>query len=912
MIRMIQSTSAAHAQAYYTSALSPSDYYTSDQELPGKFAGKLAARLGLTGDVTKEAFFALTENRNPVTGKALTPVTKENRTIGYDINFHASKSVSILYALSKDDHILKAFEQSVFETMQEIEADAQTRVRIGGADTDRKTGELLWAGFTHQTARPVDGSLPDVHLHHHAFCINATFDEVENKVKACQFREIQRDMPYYQARFHKRLADKLQELNYQVRKTDKAFEIDGVPKEIIAHFSKRTNQIGQIAKEKGITDARKLDELGARTRAAKQQGHTMAELKAAWKQEMRALTAELSDDFDKALRFAQVEASRTPEPEQSVRHSIRHHFERVSVFPERRLLATAYHHAIGNSSTTLDHITDHFQKDDQIIRVEDRGRRMVCTTVDVLEEERRMVTLARAGQGQLTPLYRDAPVLNLDGQQAAASYILTTTNRTSIIRGVAGAGKTTLLKELVPCIEKAGKQVTIIAPSADASRGTLRDQGFKDTDTVSLLLSNKDMQAKLADQVLIVDEAGMLGTGQALHLLEVATEQNAQVIFVGDTRQHSAVTRGDALRILNTVGGIQTAEVDKIYRQKNVDYRAAVEFLSQGKARDGFEKLDSIGAIKDCDPLSPHTELAKDYVAALKIGKSALVISPTRQEGEKVTASIRSALREVGLLGKRDHAVSKLSNLNFTEAQRADWRNYKEGQVIQFSQNVPGAKKGSQWSVKTADDKAVTLENTDGKALSLPCDRAQHFAVFQKEELSLAKGDVIRITHNSFDKQDKRLDNATMLEVVSVSDKGDILLRNTASKVSYKLGKEFGHLEHAHCITSHGSQGKTVDRVFIAQNAATFPATDLKQFYVSVSRGREAVTVYTDDKTALLEHASDMGDRQSALELLAAKDLHIEHALQQERATAHLLQQEKNIEKSISPEKHRIDYELEL
>ncbi|MGN7822916.1 MobF family relaxase [Chitinophaga sp. 22536] len=911
MIRMIQSKSAAHAQAYYTSALSPSDYYTSDQELPGTFAGKLAARLGLTGDVTKEAFFALTENRNPLTGTALTPVTKENRTIGYDINFHASKSVSILYALSKDDHILKAFEQSVLETMKEIEADAQTRVRIHGADTDRKTGELLWAGFTHQTARPVNG-LPDPHLHAHCFVINATWDGVENKVKACQFREIQRDMPYYQARFHKRLADKLQELGYGVRKTDKAFEVEGVPKEIIAHFSKRTNQIGQIAKEKGITDAKKLDELGARTRAAKQKGHSMAELKAAWKTEMRAISAELNIDDTKALRFAQVEVFQTPEPEQSVRHSIRHHFERMSVMPERRLLATAYHHAIGNNATTLDHITDCFQKDDQIIRVEDRGR-MVATTVDVLEEERRLVTLARAGQGQLTPLYHDAPVLNLDGQQAAAaSYILSTSSRVSIVRGVAGAGKTTLLSEVVPCMEKAGKTVLMVAPSADASRGTLRDQGFKDADTVSLLLSNKDMQAKLANQVLIVDEAGMLGTGQALHLLKITTEQNAQLIFVGDTRQHSAVTRGDALRILNTVGGIQTAEVDKIYRQKNVDYKAAVEYLSQGKARDGFEKLDSIGAIKDVNPLSPHTELAKDYVTALKSGKSALVISPTRLEGEKVTSAIRSALRDAGLLSKRDYSVSKLTNLNFTEAQRADWRNYKEGQIIQFSQNVPGAKKGSQWSVKTADDKAVTLENINGKALALPRDRANHFAVFQKEDIALSKGDALRITHNGFDKRDKRLDNGMVLEVVSVSDKGDVLLRNAVSKVPYKLAKDFGHIEHAHCMTSHGSQGKTVDRVFIAQNAATFPATDLKQFYVSVSRGRESVAIYTDDKTALLEHASDMGDRQSALELLSEKDSHIEHVLLQERSAAHLPQHEKTVEKSISPEKHLIDYELEL
>jgi hypothetical protein len=59
-----------------------------------------------------------------------------------------------------------------------------------------------------------------------------------------------------------------------------------------------------------------------------------------------------------------------------------------------------------------------------------------------------------------------------------------------------------------------------------------------------------------------------------------------------------------------------------------------------------------------------------------------------------------------------------------------------------------------------------------------------------------------------------------------------------------------------------------VDEVFIFQPSATFPATDLKQFYVSVSRGREKVHIYTDDKEALIDHASQMRDRQSGLELL--------------------------------------------
>ncbi|RYG45546.1 MAG: conjugal transfer protein, partial [Chitinophagaceae bacterium] len=178
---MVQSSSAAHAKAYFSDALSKSDYYINDQELNGKIQGKLAERLGLTGPATQEVFFALCENINPRTGEHLTPRTKEERTTGYDINFHCPKSVSILHALSSNDHLLEAFQQSVQATMQDIEADSKTRVRKDGQYDDRNTGELVWADFVHQTARPVDDSVPDPHLHIHAYIFNATWDEQEQK-----------------------------------------------------------------------------------------------------------------------------------------------------------------------------------------------------------------------------------------------------------------------------------------------------------------------------------------------------------------------------------------------------------------------------------------------------------------------------------------------------------------------------------------------------------------------------------------------------------------------------------------------------------------------------------------------------------------------------------------------------------
>lgn len=914
MIRMVQSTSARHAKAYFSDALLKSDYYINDQELQGRYNGKLAERIGLNGFADKKSFFALCENIHPQTGKPLTPRMKEQRTVGYDINFHCPKSVSVLHVLSKDDHILQAFRQSVSDTMKDIEADSKTRVRKDGTCDDRDTGELLWADFVHQTARPVGDHTPDPHLHSHCFVFNATWDDTEGKVKAAKFRDIKRDMPYYQARFHKRLSDNLVKLGYQIEHSEKSFEIAGVPKRVIDLFSKRTNEIGQVAKEKGITDAKDLDSLGARTRSKKQKGLSMAELQTAWKQQIKELGTD-TDEGNVAIRHAPNRLAEKLTPEQCLDHAVQHIFERASVMHDRKVLGTAYRYALGNSDVSVDDITNAFAKDDRLIHISE-GSRKLCTTRDMLSEEQRMVRLARGGINTVQPLYEHPPELKVTGQQAeAVRHLLTTTDRVSIIRGAAGTGKTTLMQEAVSHIERAGKKVFVVAPTAQASRGVLKEEGFENAETVAKLLTDKKLQDALHGQVLWVDEAGLLGTSDMTALLDLATKQKTRLILGGDTRQHASVVRGDALRILNTVGGIKTAEVSKIYRQKNHLYKSAVEDLSKGDVRKAFDTLDGIGTIKTIDPLKPNDELVDDYLAVLKKGKSALVISPTHKQGDAVTEAIRTKMRGAGLIGKKEVQMKKLSSLNLTAAEKADWRNYQPGQVVQFNQNRPGIKRGSQWTVKTIKDKQVEIRDSDGNTTFLPRSKTEEFDVLKESEIGLSKGDTVHITKNSFDGQSKRMNNGLALEVVKVTAKGQITLQNKASKAMYQLDKEFGHLTHAHCITSHASQGKTVDEIFIAQPSATFPATDARQFYVSISRGRDKAHLYTDDKEALLEHASDLGDRQSALELVHRQDVHTQHldiSRQQDYGKTEPSAPDKQPEPARETPQKDIDYEPEF
>lgn len=83
-------------------------------------------------------------------------------------------------------------------------------------------------------------------------------------------------------------------------------------------------------------------------------------------------------------------------------------------------------------------------------------------------------------------------------------------------------------------------------------------------------------------------------------------------------------------------------------------------------------------------------------------------------------------------------------------------------------------------------------------------------------------------------------------------------MRNTALVV----------VTHGYCVTSYASQSKSVDRVFIAESSESFRAADRQQFYVSVSRFKQALTIYTDDKRELLDAVSKSSERPSATDLV--------------------------------------------
>jgi len=860
MLRIIQNTQPAGAKSYYSTA----DYYAEGQELTGRWRGEAADRLGLKGEVAKADWDALCDNRHPATGEQLTARMRSDRTVGYDFNWHVPKSVSLLYAMTRDERILDAFRDAVDGTMHDIEAEMQTRVRKAGKNENRKTGNLAWGEFVHFTARPVDG-LPDPHLHAHCFVFNTTWDEQERMWKAGQFRELKRDAPYFEAVFHSRLAHRLSELGLPIERSKHGWELSGVGKGLIEKFSRRTAEIEDKAREMGIEDAGAKAELGAKTRSRKQKELSFPELQNAWRSRMTEQELSALESLEHRIG-GDAEPSDGNASARAIDHAIGHVFERQSVAPERQLLAEALRHSAGKA--TVEEITNDMASRD-FIAAERNGRRMV-TTREVLAEERRLIDFARQGRGTCQSFARCDGAFRRDwlneAQQRAVKHIVESRDRVIVIRGAAGVGKTTLMQEAAEAIEAGGTKVFAFAPSADASRGTLRTAGFKDADTVARLLVDQQLQQRVAGQLIWIDEAGLLGAKTMADVFDLADRLDARVLLSGDRRQHGSVERGAALRLLEDEAGVKPAEVKKIQRQSG-EYKAAVKALSEGRTAEGFQRLDDLGWVRELPYEERYRQLAADYLAAVAEGKTALVISPTHAEGERITREIRNALHESGSLGEGEWTFHVLANAHRTEAERRDAASYRPGDVLVFHQNARGFTRGQRVPVE------------EGGAL--PLDQAQRFQVFHTGTLVLAPGDVVRITHNGYTADGKhRLDNGTLHRIRKFDKDGEIVLAN-----GWRIGKEFGHLAHGYVVTSHASQGRSVKRVFVGQSGESFPASSREQFYVSASRASEQVVIYTDDKAALMDAVSRSDDRITATELRrdAVKLRHREPDLPAER-----------------------------
>lgn len=876
-ITMNKSASAAkkyYSEEYYSEGKITQDYYSEKDKSIGIWKGKAAASLGLVGEINKNDFASLCDNLNPQTKEQLTERNNAARRVGYDFTFNASKSVSLAYTFGNEKEkkeILQAFRDSVNETMCEIETGMQARVRKSGMFENRETGNIAYGEFIHFTSRPVDG-MPDPHLHAHCFVFNATYDTTEQVWKAGEFAQIKKDASYYEALFHASFADKLQQSGYATERTKNGFEIKGIDRDTIEKFSRRTQEIELHAETNNISDKKEKSNLGAQTRENKRNAATADAQISDWQ---NRLTADEQQAFVNLKKIAVADEKKKEDhsiADQAVQYALDHHLERKSVATDKEVLTTAIKSSLGDAKPGR--IKEFFKQYADIIAVKENNQTFI-TTKNALKEENELIAKAYASKGNFKAInenYTANEALSSE-QKNAITQALSTTDGIIVIAGKAGTGKTTLMKEVQHGIECSGKKLYAFAPSAEASRMVQRKEGFANAETVAALIQNKAMHHELNNTVIWIDEAGLLSNKDMNKVLAIAMQRNARVILTGDTKQHNSVERGDALRTLQKEAGITSIQVNKIQRQKNKAYKEAVQDLSKADVEKGFKKLEKIGAIHEIANTDERIQrIAEEYYYTSqkkekKKETEVLVVSPTHAEGDKVTDKIRDVLKQQNVISEEDRRFTVFKNLQLTAAEKQKAENYRGGKWLIFHQNCKGFKAGSKYEITGVSDKNnIQLKDAAGKLGFIDVDKSANYHLYESKQLSVSKGDRIRITGNGTGNDGKHLFNGTMYKIEGFDKGGNIRLSNGSV-----LSKNYGHFTAGYVVTSYASQGKTVDKVIISQSSMSFRASSREQFYVSVSRGRQAVSIYTDDKTELLHAVKQSNERRSAIELTKQK-----------------------------------------
>lgn len=875
--------SLKNAESYFREHLKVGDYYMEGRMVSGEWIGDGAKKLNLSGVTSEKDFINLCRNVNPQTGKQLTPrmngkrisvdangVTHEfaNRRVFFDFTLSPPKSVSIAALVGNDKRIIEAHDKAIRQAMAQFEVFAATRVRLDGQYDYRRTSNLVGTVFRHDTSRALDP-----HLHSHCILFNATFDAKENRWKALETCEMFPAQKFIENVYYHELVKSLQKFGYRVQNNPRGdFEIEGVSQELIERFSKRHREIDEKTKELLEREPDKASQnikviranIAHKERARKIKDVGFAKLQSIWNKQL---------SWGEWWQVKHLAKGQSPEvaPHMTAGNAIEwaenHLFERRSVVHLHELWRHALEHARGQNISISD-IQNESRKRDYIHNAKFPAQ---ITTREVLEREAKIVTLAQHRMGEYQPFapkHRVSTFTLDDEQRKAVEHILSSRDFVTLFRGGAGTGKSYTLREVKAGLEKAGNAVKVIAPQHQQVDDLKRD-GFIFVQTVSAFLSRGSMPC---GAVVLVDEAGQIGGEQMEKLLSLVKEHDGRLILSGDTRQHGAVEASDALRAIEKYSGLGFAVLTNIRRQNPetakdaaerqwlTQYRLAVNEARQGKLGASFDRLDKHDAIIACTLADQQEKLTEHFLEHFKNQQSTVVVSQSWNEIRKVNEQVRLGLKAQKLIGGKETAVTTLERMDLTDAQKRDKRFYYADAVLVFNRPVAGFKQGNTGKLCGITDKHLLVES-ENCIRPIPFKHLDKITVCQPKELSLSAGDRLQLKANDKSQDGGKLANGELVTVKEIHADGRIALDD-----GRVLSKRYRQFVRGYAVTSYAAQGKNVDYVLFSDSTVK-AATNQNQWYVTISRGRKGVKIFTADKIQLRENVARSGDRTLALDM---------------------------------------------
>jgi len=901
---MSRALSAGQATNYYQKEFTSTkeNYYSESGEVRGRWSGRLAEEWELKGEVQSEQYERLVAGQDPHTGEQLIRSVKSRETVnefgeeivtsehraGWDATISAPKSVSLAALVGDDERIRVAHRESVDEALKSFEEYLQAR---GGGDKPAiTTGKMVAAQFEHTASRPdrtTGYAAPQ--LHTHTVIFNVTQTE-EGKTRSVQPLELYRSQRYATAIYRMHLAEKLQGLGYEIEVDPRtgAPEIKGFSKAYLQESSPRREEIvkgademkERLEREGGVVaENARLKQAAARTdRASKH--YNRAEMRE------RALEMDLRHDYqaqrtvDQAQERGPIQLSQeeiTKRAQEAVTFARDNAVEREAVADMRKVTVDALRRNLG--LTTYEAVTTELQQRQErgeLIGIIREQRSPETTTQRMLGMEHSNLGRVIDGQEQQPPIFgadrakqivdttaeRQQLRLN-ENQRAAVEEILTSRDQIIGLQGGAGTGKTTALSVLREAAEKAGYEVRGFAPTTRAAQ-QLAESGIQ-TETLQKFIRRRQEKPENGNRLFVLDESSLAST-KNLHKFFARLHEQDRVLLVGDSRQHQAVEAGTPFEQFQK-NGMATVKLSEIVRQRDPELKRTIERLSARQISQALDSLESRGrVIEIADEKQRLKVIAKAYCES---PENTLVVSPANRERVKINSLIHKRLQREGKVSRDDHQMTVYVNRqDMTGTERTFANSYLPGEdIIRYNRasKVYQVEVGDYGRVTAANHEKneITVQMEDGRDLTYNPSRLSGVSVYKEAQRDIAESDRIQFRAPF---TERRVANGELGTIAKIGDEELTVVLDSGREVTFDSDK-FRHIDHGYAVTSHSSQGTTVDRVLV--NADTRESEMLlndRMGYVAVSRAREDAIIYTDSTLNLREALDRRVDKEMALD----------------------------------------------
>lgn len=215
--------------------------------------------------------------------------------------------------------------------------------------------------------------------------------------------------------------------------------------------------------------------------------------------------------------------------------------------------------------------------------------------------------------------------------------------------------------------------------------------------------------------VLVIDEAGMVGSRQLGRLLAEAEKAGAKVVMLGDDKQLAAIEAGAGFRAITERVG--ASEITQIRRQSEVWAREASSEFARGDVRKALDAYSERGHVRMADTREDaKAQLAADWLADRKPGKSSIILAHTNADVRGLNELIRDTRKAAGELGASTEFQTERGKREFAQGDRV---------VFLKNSRELGTKNGTLGTVEKAEDGRLSVKLDSGKTVEFTTDQCR-------------------------------------------------------------------------------------------------------------------------------------------------------------------------------------------